>query len=134
MTHIKRISEIINEERIDPFKLNDVELLKYFWDVWSGFGTNKNGGLNSQNPKCLRLYNNVLVPRYGADNSYDIVDRLVGIDEYVCKLKNIHYVTNNTRNVIRDDVHKLIELNIDLILHDTEPGCLLDTKKIKTNI
>ena len=126
---MKPLIDYINEgklPRINPAKLNDTQLLQYYWDIWSGWNDPKYTGVGSA--PCRKLVN-YMYERYGEDKAFEITGRIVSVDEFAADLLGMKF--SKPDDNIRQMVHKLIELNTDLIINNPNPSYEFDTKKLK---
>lgn len=104
------LNESLNEaKRINFRSLSNKDLVKAYYDEWSGFNDYGPGGITS---KTITVYN-WIVKRVGEDRAYDIGDTLVKLDNYVRGKRGNKF--GKITPEIRDDVHQLIDQYFDEI-------------------
>lgn len=130
---MKPLIDYINEgrlPRINLENLNDIQLLQFYWDVWSGWDNPRHNGLNASNTKAWRA-SQYMYKRYGDGKAYELTSKIIlDLCERAGEILGVKwYAADDT---MRQLVHKLIEINIDLIMEAAGKPRSFDVSKLKT--
>lgn len=130
---MKPLIDYINEgrlPRINLENLNDIQLLQFFWDVWSGWDNPRHSGLNASNTKAERAVQ-YMYKRYGEGKAYELTSKiLLDLCERAGEILGVEWYAAD--DAMRQMVHKLIEINIDLIMEAAGKPRSFDVSKLKT--